>query len=140
MKLRPMTRACASPSGFACSAYRIERRPRSTRPCPKRLSKSKNPVGKSMPGGAAGGREMERAPFRPAMLDLPGDRDQRRGDIGGGGGTAALVRDNPQDRPLGPEPQHGFHKICAVGPVPPGGAQDNVARCRCPHGPLAGLL
>src|SRR5271156_6762898 len=25
IKLRPMTRACASPSGAACSAYRIER-------------------------------------------------------------------------------------------------------------------
>ena len=93
-----------------------------------------------MPAGAAGRGEMESPPFRPAAFDLPGDRDQRGSDIGGGGGTAALVRDDPQDRPLGREPQHGFYEICSVSPVHPGGAQDDVVWRRRSHGALAGLL
>ena len=35
---------------------------------------------------------MECAPLCPAALDLPGDRDQRGSDVGGGSGTTALVR------------------------------------------------
>ena len=93
-----------------------------------------------MPAGAAGRGEMESAPFRPAALDVPGDRDQRGSDIGGGGRTAALVRDDAQDRPLGPEPQHGFHEICSICPVHPGGPQDDVVRRRRPHGALGGFL
>src|SRR5207237_3418548 len=115
-------------------------RPRPARPRAERARQTHNLLGKSVPTGAAGRSEMESAPFHSAALDLPRDRDQRRSDIGGGGGTAALVRDDLQDRPLGREPQHRFYEICPEGPVHPGGAQNDITRRRRPHGALAGLL
>ncbi len=77
----------------------------------------------------------------PAKLKiLPGDRDQRRSNIGGRSRTTLLIGDDAQNGPLNPQPQHCLDEICAMRAVHPGGPQDDVMWDSRPHRALTGFL
>src|SRR5712664_4174878 len=93
-----------------------------------------------MPTGAAGASKVKSPPVCSAALDFPGDRHQRRSNVGGRSRTTLLIGDDAQTGPFGAEPQHCLDEICAMRAVYPSGAQDDVMRDSRPHRALAGIL
>ena len=73
-------------------------------------------------------------------LDLADDIGRQAGELEAPGGSAVLVRDDPEMLALASKAKHGTNKIVAGGPIDPTGTKGEVRRAACAQGHFSGEL